>query len=277
MSRPEPAPGTAGGGRAREPGAARAAVDGPTGARARRLDAHRELLEACAGAGCPVCRCLRARARAHLRALLAEHVTDPEARRRLDAAWGFCAAHAAALPELPESALGTAIVYGGLVEQACAWLATAAAGGAAGRQRPWGRLFGRGGARRPRPRRPRGRCPVCAELVLSEGAYLDALVGGILAADLGAAYAGSSGLCMPHVELALVRGAGRPGAGRLAALTRERLRALGDDLRGFVAKHDHRARAAITPREAAAWVTAAELVAGRPELFGHQLERGAEA
>jgi hypothetical protein len=179
------------------------------------------------------------------------------------------------LPAVPDPALGTAIIYQGLVEQACAWLAAAAPGeGAAGRPRGWRTLLGRRGGR-PVTRRRRGRCPVCVELVASEWTYLDTLARGVLEAELGAAYAASSGLCLPHVELALARRAGGSGAERLAALTLDRLRGLAGELRRFIDKHDHRVPATFTVREAEGWTSALELIAGRPELFGHQIERTA--
>lgn len=232
------------------------------------------LAEACARPGCPVCGSLRDVARRHLGSILAEHVTDPISRARLADAWGFCAAHATALREMPEAALGTAIVYHGLVEQACRWLDDTA--------RSMGLPAGRGGwralVRRPRGSRGaarprRARCPVCVELVLSEARHLDALLAGLEDGELEAAYGASDGLCLPHLELALDRIGARPPAARLVALTREKLRALAADLRGFVDKHDHRGRPSFTEREAGAWQQALALVAGRLELFGPGMER----
>jgi hypothetical protein len=237
---------------------------------------HRRLAEACARPGCPVCGCLRDVAGMHLSAILAEHVTDPLSRARLAAAWGFCATHATALREMPEAALGTAIVYQGLVEEACRWLDEAArsAGMASGR-RGWRALVGRSRRTRGEPRLRRERCPVCVELVAAEACHLDALLAGIGGAELDSAYATSDGLCLPHMELALARAGTRPEAVRLAALTGEKLRALADDLRRFVDKHDHRARPRFTEREAGAWHRALALVAGRVELFGPDLPRAA--
>ncbi|HEX2500835.1 MAG TPA: DUF6062 family protein [Methylomirabilota bacterium] len=234
---------------------------------------HR-LAEACARPGCPVCGALRDLARRHLAVILAEHVTDPISRARLADAWGFCAAHAAALRKIPEAALGAAIVYHGLVEQACRWLDEAARAMArpAGRG-GWRALVGRPRGTRGDARRRRTRCPVCVELVLSEARHLDALLTGLEDGELGAAYAASDGLCLPHLELAVERAGARPQAARLVALTREKLRALAADLRGFVDKHDHRARPSFTEREAGAWQQALALVAGRAELFGPGMER----
>jgi hypothetical protein len=112
------------------------------------------------------------------------------------------------------------------------------------------------------------------ELVAAEAGHLDALLEGLAAPPLGPAYVASDGLCLPHLDLALARGASGPGPARLVALTRDKLRALAEDLRQFVDKHDHRiARPVFTDREAAAWRQALVLVAGRMELFGPEMER----
>lgn len=234
---------------------------------------HR-LLEACAHPGCPVCACLRDVALRHLAAVLAEHVTDPLSRARLAEAWGFCAAHATALRDMPEVALGTAIIYQALVERACRWLDdTARAVARPDRRRGWRALVGgsraAGSASRPR----RARCPVCVELVVAERGHLDALLEGLADPKLGPAYASSDGLCLPHLELALARAGTRPEVARLVELAREKLRALAADLGRFVDKHDHRVRPTFTDREAAAWRQALALVAGRMELFGPEMER----
>jgi hypothetical protein len=238
---------------------------------------HLRLVEACARPGCLICHCLREAADRHLAAVLREHVTDPLTRRRLARAAGFCATHAAALGEMPDAALGTAIVYQELVERACRWLdETARASGAPARRRGWRALIGRlrGGTVPPRPPRERGeRCAVCVDLVAVEGSHLDALLSGLADPALASAYAGSDGLCLPHLGLALERAGMRSQAARLVELTRPKLRALADNLRRFVDKHDHRVRPTFTDQEAAAWRQALALLAGRAELFGPEMER----
>jgi hypothetical protein len=237
---------------------------------------HLRLVDACALPGCPVCVCLRDVASRHLAAVLAEHVTDPASRARLAEAWGFCAAHATALREMPEAALGTAIVYHALVERACRWLDEAASAvAAAPRRRGWRALVGdaRGGLRTT-SRSRRAPCPVCVELVRAEASQLEALLDGLASPPLGPAYAASDGLCLPHLDLALARGGARPETARLVALAREKLRALAEDLKQFVDKHDHRVpRPAFTDREAGAWRQALALLAGRLELFGPDMAR----
>jgi hypothetical protein len=238
---------------------------------------HLRLVEACARPGCLVCHCLREAAHRHLGTVLREHVTDPVTRGRLARASGFCATHAAVLGEMPDAALGTAIVYQELVERACRWLdETARASSPPVRRRGWRALVGR--PRRvtvpPRPPRERGeRCPVCVELVAVEGSHLDALLTGLAEPAFASAYAGSDGLCLPHLELALGRAGAHPQAARLVDLTRPKLRALADNLRRFVDKHDHRVRPTFTDQEAAAWRQALALLAGRAEVFGPEMER----
>jgi hypothetical protein len=237
------------------------------------LGGQQRLVDACARPGCPVCGCLHEVASRHLAAVLAEHVTDPVSRARLAEASGFCAAHATALREMPEVALGTAIVYQALVERACRWLDDTARSVDA-RPRRW-RSLGRAvrrGARPPRLRR--AACPVCVELVVAERGQLDALLEGVADPPLGPAYAASDGLCLPHLELALARSAGGPGPDRLVAHARDKLRALAEDLKRFVDKHDHRiSRPVFTDREAVAWRHALAAVAGRVELFGPDMDR----
>ena len=176
---------------------------------------------------------------------------------------------------MPDAALGTAIVYHALVEQASRWLdETARATTTPARRRGWRALVGgsrsEGRASRSRP----ARCPVCVELVTAEAGYLDGLLDGLAVVDLHRAYAASDGLCLPHLDLAVARGGRRPETAQLVALTREKLRTLAEELKQFVDKHDHRvARPRFTDREAGAWRRALALLAGRMELFGPEMER----
>jgi hypothetical protein len=197
-------------------------------------------------------------------------------RARLAAAWGFCAVHATALSEMPDAALGTAIVYHALVEQASRWLdETARVAAKRARRRGWRALVGKPRAAGGESRSRAARCPVCVELVAAEACYLDGLLEGLAASELRRAYASSDGLCLPHLDLAVARGGARAETAQLLALTREKLRALAEDLKQFIDKHDHRvARPRFTDREAGAWRRALALLAGRMELFGPEMERG---
>src|SRR5436190_20439602 len=69
------------------------------------------LVEECAAPGCPVYRSLLADSRQYLATFLYEHVNDPDTRRPLRAAWGFCNHHTSMLREVGDSAFGSAILY----------------------------------------------------------------------------------------------------------------------------------------------------------------------
>src|SRR6266567_9497185 len=73
------------------------------------------LIDACDGAGCPVCRCVVADSRQYLDTLLYEQVNDPETRSRLRASWGFCNWHAWMLREASNPAFGSAILSENMV------------------------------------------------------------------------------------------------------------------------------------------------------------------
>ncbi len=257
------------------PPARRAPRDASSGApsAAARSPGVRRLVEACARPGCPVCRCVQDAAAGHLRALLDEHVTDPASRARLTEAWGVCATHAAALRRLPEVGLGVAIVYEGLLARAGAWVDACCRAGGAGR-RGWRALLRAPAASGVR-RLPRARCHVCAELARTERRLLETLVASAGEGELGAALGRSTGPCLPHLELAVALAEDGGAVDRLLAVVRPRLERLREELRAFIAKHDHRARAPFTEAEAQAWPTALELVAGAAEVFGDQLERPA--
>ena len=228
---------------------------GPDAAPAGALTGAHRLAEACRGTGCPLCRALRTAAVQDLTAFLGEHVTDPQARARLTAAGGLCAGHAALLREVPDAALGVAIVYQALVGDARRWVTGARSRTV--RQGAWPRLPARGGG----PARP-APCPACAEAPRAERRLLAALLDGLGGADLAGAYRGSDGLCLPHLQAAVSQGAGHPGLGVILEHAHQRLERLAADLDGFIASHDHRATVRPTPVEASSWTRALEALAG---------------
>jgi hypothetical protein len=263
------------------------------------------LVDACAAPGCPVCRCLEADSRRHLTALLYEHVTDVESRRRLRASWGLCNWHTWMLLDVQSMATGAAIVYADLVAlcqrrverlrdrapsalgRLLGWLPAGArrrlSGGwfalarrrRAGRRPALGARPASGGAPAPGgvPRlaqryRQRSRCPVCDRVDVAETHYVETLVRFAGDPELGRAYGESAGLCLPHVVTAVERCAGHPGLDAVLRTTVARWGALRRDLEGLVAKHDHRSTEPPTAEEADSHHRAFEALAGRPHVFG---------
>ena len=242
--------------------------------RTSKFVAYAHLLDACPRRGCPVCRCLRELTLRALDTLLHEQVTDPETRRRLDRSDGFCAWHGDLVTEAGGSALGSAIVYESVLRRAVARLREIHREIVTGPFRRW-----RGHRRASTPsslvaaQGSRGACPLCVDLVESEAGYLRTVLDFVADGEFEQAYAGSAGLCLPHLELALARFPGHRSAAPLVAATLPKLERLAADLAGFVNKHDYRTEAALTPGEAAARTDTIRFATGAPGLFGRQVPR----
>jgi hypothetical protein len=232
------------------------------------------LVEACDGPGCPVCRCVIEESRGHIRALLYEHVTDPDTRRALRASWGFCNWHTWMLLDVEHAIFGAAIIYEDLLRIALEQTERLD-DGAEGARRGWLGI----GWRRPRPvafaerYRQRSACPVCVTAAGTEHRCLQALTTLVDDGDLQAAYARSDGLCLPHVVAALEVSGNRAEVRTLVARTRERWRRLRHEVASFVAKHDYRNRERFTEAEAASSARAFELLAGARSVFGNDARR----
>ncbi|PWU20539.1 MAG: hypothetical protein C5B48_12420 [Candidatus Rokuibacteriota bacterium] len=232
------------------------------------------LVEACGESGCPVCHCLLAEGRNYLDALLYEQVTDPDTRRAIRAAWGFCNWHTWMLLEIEHSLFGASIIYEDLVAltlQRIEQLQHKRVG--APRRGGWlGVLW-----RRPRQRavpaeyRQRAVCPACAHAADAERRYLRTLLRVAEDGDLQAAYARSDGLCLPHLFAAVEENSGDSGANALVERTREKWARVGRDIASFVSKHDYRNREPYTPAEAASYRRAFELLVGAKSVFGNDV------
>jgi hypothetical protein len=243
--------------------------------RASKFVAYFQLVDACARPGCPVCRCLRESAVRTLDALLYEQVTDPGTRAELDRSWGFCNWHAWMSREVQNAALGIAIIYLDLLEQTRIRL-----GGAERelRRSPvttgWRRLFGWGKtAGFVNARAERARCPLCRPLAGAEGSYVRIVLDHIQDPEFERAYAGSAGLCLPHLTVGLTRYPDHRGLVPLLARTNRKLEVLTREVRGFIDKHDYRKRVTFTPAEATSWTDALGFLVGRPGLFGQEIPR----
>jgi len=248
--------------------------------RPTRFVAFHQLVDACGQPGCPVCRCLRELAVRALDGLLYEQVTDPETRARLERSWGFCNWHAWLTREVSHAGLGVAIVYEGLLarirerlEGTRRELTAAAASAGSAWRRLWRRARSGGFVRARTERAP---CPACLMLGRAEAGYLRVVLDAIEEPDFARAYAGSAGVCLPHLTLALARFPRHAGRARLLERTARTLDDLARDLRAFVDRHDYRARGPFTDAEAAACTRVLGFVVGQPELFGHEIPRAPE-
>jgi len=238
-----------------------------------RFIGYFRLLDACRAAGCPVCRCVVDDSRGYLDALLYEQVTDVDTRRAIRAAWGFCNWHTWMLPELAGSLFGAAIIYEDLVTL----MLRSTEGLAVRRPRRWLHAltrWRRGPAGVLEAYRRRTACPACRNSAEAERRYLGIMVT-LLAddGDLQAAYAESDGLCLPHLLAAVADHGTRPATSTLVERTRDKWRRLGQDIAGFVGKHDYRNREPYSAAERASYLRAFEILAGARSVFGNDVRR----
>jgi hypothetical protein len=231
------------------------------------------LLDACAQGGCPVCRCVRESGHLYLDALIYEHVTDPDTRRRLRASWGFCNMHTWMLLETENSYLGAGIIYEDLLGRLVHRVRRLADRSRVGRFASWLSTLGwrRRGPTIAELYRRRQICPVCASAAAAEDQYLRTLGRFISDPEVVLAYANSDGICAPHALQAIELEAGSPGLPQLLDRTLQKWQSLREDLESFVRKHDYRNREPFTEAEAESYRRAFELLAGAPGLFGNDL------
>jgi hypothetical protein len=236
------------------------------------------LIDACQGAGCPVCRCLAADTRQYLDTLLYEHVNDPETRARLHASWGFCNWHAGMLRETTDPAFGSAILCEDLLRVLMRRFERSTRRDVTRETGPWQRLLALFG----RPRIPvivqvhrrRAPCPACARLAEAEDRYVETALQFAQDPQFERAYRKSQGLCVPHALCALDIGAGGAAAHELLTRTLPKWAELRRDLAGFVGKHDYRNREPYTEAEGSAYPRAIEALTGTPGLFPNDVRRG---
>ena len=239
------------------------------------------LIEACEQSGCPVCACLEEDSRRALDAILYEHVTDPETRRSLRDAWGFCNWHAWSLLDGDTAATGAAILYEDLV-RVCHQRIQRVRGRTSRffwRPLSWLRAIVTSAEQRVVPRvvtdyGDRPRCPVCTRLGVAEERYLDTFVDFADDPQFSRAYQQSTGLCLPHLLIAVGR---CPGTDieTIVRATLTKWQHLRGDLERFVSKHEYRSAEPITEMEATSYHRGAEVLAGRRHHFGNDMRAGA--
>jgi len=190
------------------------------------------LMEALAQPGCPACRAADRAGRRFIETLLYEQVTDGHIRARLRRSGGFCREHTAIALELGD-ALGSSLIYADLLAEA--------------------EKSGRGGAPE--------RCPACQAGAEAVTRALGTLLQHLSEEDVLAAYEQSDGLCLAHLGHATAREPSAAGR-TLAAIERERMRALASQCEEFVAKSDYRHIGEPMGPERNAWRRAAWKLGG---------------
>lgn len=233
------------------------------------------LLGACGKHGCPVCRLMEEASTRYLDTLLYEQVTDVGVRQKLRRARGLCNWHSWQVRQITTAALGAAIIAKDLLEEECAALAEL--------QRPAilrrvGRLFsGQLSAQSLRAYLrgwlQRELCPACQVVVAYERHALETLLNGVQEEDFARPFAASAGLCVPHMVRAAELGPSHPSLSVLVELQRGKYMQVVAELEEFCRKHDYRFARETWGLESDSWLRAIELIAGRPKVFGSDVQR----
>ena len=231
-----------------------------------------QLLDAFKEPGCPVCSIVERGAKKALDGLMYEQVNDPVTRERLVESHGFCNWHAWMLPRIPNSALGAAMIYRHLLDNALEQLRSTLQSPATGA--PNSALHERFFGTRSDPptfltwRRKKAPCYLCRMSRQSERDTLNTVLDFIGEPDFADAFHRSAGLCLPHLTRGLELGTGGPDVAPLLSAHRERWEDLRWELDEFVRKFDYRYADEPRGREGNSWSRGLELFVGREGLFG---------
>lgn len=233
---------------------------------------YHEVLEACAQAGCPICRLTEKWVNRYLDGLMYENVNDPGVRETLSQSLGFCNEHAWRFAGLSGGAsLGVAIIYRSLINRVAGALKQARhiAPGPLHWQRAREALDrdGPAGATRAAVQslEPQAGCPACRHRDEMETMTLTAVVDALDHDQrLQAALQTAGGLCLPHLRRALQLAREAAAFETLQAIMLDRLAALLSELDEFIRKNDYRFQQegfgveGDSWRRAVAWMAGAE-------------------
>ena len=216
-----------------------------------------DLRDALALPGCPVCRLRERYLERVVEQLLYEHVNDQEVRERLRASRGFCREHAWYLAR-QGAALGVALILRDVLGSIRTKLAAAQRESTTPSPRRWLEAWRtppqESGAAFLEALDPEAPCPLCLNAEEIEGATLRTLRQHLLADDgLLEPYAGSDGLCRPHLRQAL---AGMEEESAQQALVEAQLaiwQRLDQQLGALIVKNDYRFQREPLGEEADAW------------------------
>lgn len=205
--------------------------------RTTETQGNHDLFDAFTQPGCAVCRLSLRAVTQSMNSTNYDALGDPEIRARFEASLGFCNLHAHQW--LGEAfVLGTAQMFRDVIRSVERDLRGQSfqGKGMGGRMAS---LLGGKAAASP-VRRPTRPCPACAVLEETESRLIRTLVKGLASEQFQDAYAGSDGLCLPHLRTALSSASSRQAFDRLkerALATQETLLAHLDET---IRKHDYR-------------------------------------
>ncbi|MFQ5801835.1 MAG: DUF6062 family protein [Candidatus Methylomirabilales bacterium] len=239
--------------------------------RPTKFIAYFDLRDACGEDGCPICTLLLKWSVRTMDHFMYERVTDPGCREELLASRGFCNWHAWMLPKSHHSGSGTAVIHEHLLKKELEVLE--------GLRRShkvtfgWRRILCRLAGTEWEPpavkrRRQKAPCPVCTGARISDEIYLKTCLEFLPDFEFRRAFEKSSGLCLPHVYLAISTQPNHSNLPELLKLQAAKIEVVRAELSAFIRKQDYRFRGELVGEEGSAWLRSIELLAGKAGVFG---------
>lgn len=225
-----------------------------------------DLIEALPQAGCAVCRLVLAGVTSYLDGLLYEHVNSPPVHREFRAGRGLCNTHMWQLPTFRGVSLGVAILDAAILDEMLTISQQHVPLESQGTN--LGRLLSKKASKAEAladALEPDGPCIACREAERVETRTLRTLMEHFDLFD--AAFQASSGLCIPHLRLALRQPATPAAANALVEAQRDIWQRLKTELETFQRKSDINHASEVMGEEGDSWVRAIGLIAGTPDAL----------
>lgn len=232
-----------------------------------------DLRDALTQPGCPVCSLAERNSFRFLDAFLYERVNDVGTREGLRKSLGFCNWHAWKCLEAPNAPLGLGIIHQDLLGQILERLNRI--------QRSFPihipflrRLRSKGKAKKALPPlRPGHSCPACQSVRFFEERYLEILLDYITEEDFGNQFSRSSGICFPHLTIAVEKYPGHSNLRLIIQRQMSKWESLQEELAEFIRKHDYKYIHEPRGAESDSWKRALEMLVGKREVFPNQVRR----
>jgi hypothetical protein len=205
-----------------------------------KFTAYYNVLDACKVEGCIICNLVKQTVALHIDGLLYENVNDPDTRKTLRAALGFCTVHAKALISAGD-AYGISILYADVISVVNSAL----------QKRSFDMLH------RHEP------CPLCTYRKSFEEHYGKTISDHLHEQELQDAIARSSGFCLVHLRMVEQQLSDDTQRRWLRALQAEKIEVLQHTLNEFIRKHEARfSGEKITTSEQNSCTNAIQMIVG---------------
>jgi hypothetical protein len=226
-----------------------------------------DILELLSRGRCPACELARRKALHYIDHALYGLVVDPQAQNLFADTGGYCRKHGEMLLKIPwGSALGVAILYNRLIEDAAEELKAGRVESASGERRGASArgLFAAKGRRKPLVRGDNPDCLACKVERETEEGVLHTLTESLRAGDerMLAAVGGSEGFCLYHLDRALSDPLPEKVETALRRHGLRRAERLLSELKEFMRKSDYRFAGEPMGPEGDSWTRAVEWVTG---------------